>query len=107
MNRKDYRNLFIGQSYFFNDGAQLYLIFQTLYYTLKRLGDTEKVVPLKSKGLSTKNFTTGTTTDNSICPSINWYGNSKFCLSFIGRCLKQKKATFFPPNRIIFLLLIN
>ena len=32
---------FIGQRYFFNDGAQLHLIFQTLFYTLKRLGDTE------------------------------------------------------------------
>ena len=28
-------SLFNGQSYFFNDGAQLYLIFQRLYYTLK------------------------------------------------------------------------
>ena len=28
---------FIGQSYFYNDGAQLYLIFQALYYTLKTL----------------------------------------------------------------------
>ena len=37
-------SLFIGQSYFFNDGAELYLIFQVLYYTLKRLDDTEKVV---------------------------------------------------------------
>ena len=37
-------SLFIGQSYFFNDGAQLYLIFRTLYHTLKRLEDTEKIV---------------------------------------------------------------
>ena len=37
-------SLFIGQSYFFNDGAQLYLIFQTLYYTVKRLSSTEKIV---------------------------------------------------------------
>ena len=41
--------LFFGQGYFFNDGLQLYLIFQLLYYTLKRLGDTEKVVSWKSK----------------------------------------------------------
>ena len=26
-------SLFVGQSYFFNDEAQLYLIFQMLYYT--------------------------------------------------------------------------
>ena len=30
------------QKFFFNYGAQLYLILQTLYYTLKRLGNTEK-----------------------------------------------------------------
>ena len=39
-----YLSLFIGQSYFFNDGAQLYLIFQTLYYALKRLCETKKAV---------------------------------------------------------------
>ena len=38
-------SLFIGRSYFNNDGAQLYLIFQPVYYTLKRLGDNEKGLP--------------------------------------------------------------
>ena len=45
-------SLFVGQSYFFNDGAQIYLIFQTLCYTLKRLGDTEIVASWRSKGFS-------------------------------------------------------
>ena len=36
-----------------------------LYYALKRLGDTEKVVLWKSKGLSTRKLSTPTTTDNS------------------------------------------
>ena len=36
-------SLFIYQSYFANDGAQLYLTLQPLYYNLKRLGDTEKL----------------------------------------------------------------
>ena len=40
----------IGQSYLSNDWSQLYLILQALYYTLKRLGDTEKVVSWKSEG---------------------------------------------------------
>ena len=44
-----YSSLFIGQSYFFNDKGQLYLIFQILYYTLKRLHNTEEVISLKSK----------------------------------------------------------
>ena len=63
-------SLFIGQSYFFNDGAQLYLILQTLYQTLKRLGDTEKFISWKSKGLSFEKLTTPTTTDNSPSPPI-------------------------------------
>ena len=33
----------IGQSYFVNDGTQLYVILQLLYHNLKILGDTEKV----------------------------------------------------------------
>ena len=55
-------SLFVGQSYFVNDVAQLYLILQPLYYPLKRLDDTEKVVSWKSKGLLMKKLTTPTTT---------------------------------------------
>ena len=40
-------SIFIGQSYFVNDGSQLYLILQPLCHTSKRLGNTEKVVPWK------------------------------------------------------------
>ena len=47
-------SLFTGQIYFANDGAQPYLIFQILYYTLKRLDNTEKIYVLwKSKRLWT------------------------------------------------------
>ena len=73
-------SLFTGQSYFNNDGAQIYLILQLLYYTLKRLGGTEKVVSLKSNGMSTEKCTTLTTTDISLSPSIKWYENSNLCL---------------------------
>ena len=41
-----------------------------LDYTLKRLGDTEKVLSWKSKSLSTKKRTTPTTTCNSLSPWI-------------------------------------
>ena len=53
--------------------------FQPSLY-LKRLGDTENVSSWNSKGLSTEKLATHTTTDNSLCPSINWYGISNFCL---------------------------
>ena len=61
-------SLFINQSHFFIDGAQLYIIFPTIYYTLKKLGDNEKVVLWKSKGFSDKKLATPTTTDNSLFP---------------------------------------
>ena len=58
-------------------------MFQILYYILKRLGDTEKIVSWKSKSLSAEKLSTPTTTtDNSPSPSIKWYGNSNFCLVF-------------------------
>ena len=63
-------SLLIGQSYFFNDGTQLCLMFQALCYTLKKLGDTEKIVSSKSKGLSTKRLTIPTTTDDSLSATI-------------------------------------
>ena len=63
-------SLFIGQSYFLTDGAQLYLISQMLYYTLKRLGNTEKIVSWKFKDFIAEKLTTPTTTDNSLSPSI-------------------------------------
>ena len=37
-------SLFIGQSYFVNDGAQLHLTLQLFYYTLRRLGNTANAV---------------------------------------------------------------
>ena len=86
-------SLFISQSYFFNDETQLYLIFQVLYYNFKKLGDTEKIVSWKSKGLSAEKLNNPATTDNCLFSSIKWYGNSNFCLEFKGSCFKQKNAT--------------
>ena len=96
--------LFIGQSYFFSDEGQLYLIFETPYYNFKRLGDTKKVISWKFKDSSTEKFATCTTTDNSLSLSIKWGKDSNFCLIFKGSCLKQKTGTFTPPNRINFVI---
>ena len=59
-----------------------------IYYTLKRLEDTEKNVSWRFKGLSVEKFMTPNTTDNSLSPSIKWYGNLKICLVFNGSGLK-------------------
>ena len=83
---KNYKHMIIGQGYFFNDGAQLYLIFQMFYYTWKKLGDTVKIVSWKSNGLSAEKRTTLTTTDK-------------------GTCLEKKNSKYSLPNRIIFLIM--
>ena len=73
-------SLFIGQSCFLNDGAKLYLILQPLYFntstSLKRLGDTEKVVSWKSIEIQIS-----------------------VLISKVS-CLKQRNIDFSPPNRI-------
>ena len=71
-------SIFIGQSYFFNDGTQLYLIFHSFYYTSKRLSYTGKRGSWKPKDLSDEKLTTSTTTDNSLSPLMKWYRGSNF-----------------------------
>ena len=54
--------------------------------------------------MSAKKLTTSTTTSNSLSPLFKLFQNSNFCLIFKESCLKQKNATFTPPNIIIFFL---
>ena len=82
--------LSIGQSYLNNDGAQLYLILRLLYYTLKGLDNTEKVVSWKSKGLSTGKLTTPPTTDNSC--DISSQNVSKFTYLTLDKYIWDEKC---------------
>ena len=82
--------LSIGQSYLNNDGAQLYLILRLLYYTLKGLDNTEKVVSWKSKGLSTGKLTTPPTTDNSC--NISSQNVSKFTYLTFDKYISDEKC---------------
>ena len=82
--------LSIGQSYLNNDGAQLYLILRLLYYTLKGLDNTEKVVSWKSKGLSTGKLTTPPTTDNSC--NISGQNVSKFTYLTLDKYIWDEKC---------------
>ena len=50
-------SLAIGQSYFNNDGAQLYLIFQPIYKTITRYsGLPDTISEWESKGLSNEKY---------------------------------------------------
>lgn len=64
-----------------------------IYYIL-RLTSAGNVTTWISKGLSTENFVTPTTSNNSLSATVKWYEDSNFCLVFIGSRLKQEKATF-------------
>ena len=99
----------VFESHFVNDGAQIYLILQQLYYTLKRLRYTEKVVSWNCKGLSPEKPTTSLPPIkfHQFLPSIKWYKNSNCCLIFRGSYLKQKKYNFYCSKYNKFLLFMN
>ena len=70
-----------------------------LYYTLKSLGDTEKVVSWKTEDLQLKNVLL-LPLPITFFPSIRCYQNSNFCL--ISKATRlNKKNTTFPPSNII------
>lgn len=77
-----------------------------IYYIL-RLTSAGNVTAWISKGLSTENFVTPTTSNNSLSATVKWYEDSNFCLVFIGSCLKQGKASLTPLNIINFFLSMN
>ena len=64
---------FIGKSHFDEDGAQNYLVFQSIlkYFTL----NSNWITKWKSKGLSNKSLEVISTSNNTLTPSINYYGN--------------------------------
>ena len=65
-------NLFIGQSYFNNDGAQLYLIFQPIYKTITTFsGLSNTTSEWESKRLSNEKFKPPHTANKCL---QSWYG---------------------------------
>ena len=80
---------FIGKSHF-EDGTQNYLVFQPISRYFKVIANTDYVSSWKSKGLSAETIKPPRTSDNSLAPSVSYYG-SKTRVKFIGSCLKQSK----------------
>ena len=60
---------FIGKSYFDEDSAKNYLVFQSIlkYFTL----NSNWITKWKSKGLSNKHLEVISTSNNTLTPSIN------------------------------------
>ena len=81
---------FIGKSYFEEDGAQNYLVFQSIRRYFKING---KYIPsLKPKGLSDDTITPYATSNDSLTSLIDHCG-IKVRAKFNGSCLKQ-------PNKL-------
>ena len=70
----------VNRSYFEEDGAQNYLVFQSIHRYFKR---TNKIYisSRKYKGLSDETITPYATSDNNLTPLIDHYG-SKVILKF-------------------------
>ena len=84
---------FIGKSHFEEDGTQNYLAFQPINRYFKVITNTDYVSSRKSKGLSAATIKPPTTSDNSLTPSITYYG-TKTRVKFTGSCLKQPKISY-------------
>ena len=82
---------FIGKSHFDEDASQDYLVFQPVlkYFTL----NSNWITKWKSKRLSNKSLEVVSTTDNTLTPSVNYYGD-KVRLRFTGNVLQQKTVIY-------------
>ena len=83
-------SLFIGQIYVGYHGKQNYLVFQSLYAYIKRIGSKDNISTWKFKGLSEEIIKKYTTANNSLAPSLVFI-NKKIRVKFDSSCLKQKK----------------
>ena len=84
---------FIGKSHFEEDGTQNYLVFQPIISYFKVITDTNYISSWKPKGLSAESIKPSATSDNSLIPELNYYGN-KVRVKFTGSCLKQPKISY-------------
>ena len=81
-------SLSIGQSYFSNDGAELYLKFQPIYKTIITFpGLKNTISEWESKGLLNEKFRLPYTVNKVLPPKMLW-NNSRLGLRFEGSSLK-------------------
>ena len=90
---------FIFKSHFEEDGAQNYLVFQSMHRHFKT---TNNKYISSSKGLSNENIKPYATSDNSLTALIDLYG-SKVKVKFTRSSLKQpNKLTYDKEHRVHF-----
>ena len=75
-------------SHFEDDGAWKYLVFQPMYRYVQTIANKNSILSWKSKGLSDESIKPSTTSDFSLSPLINYFGD-KVRLDFNESCLKE------------------
>ena len=99
-------SLFICQSCFHNDGAQLYVIFQPIYESIRSFsGLPYKISEWESKGQSNEKFKPPYTANKVLSPKLLW-NNSRLTLRFEISCLKQEDTTPFTPTSVVNLFFV-
>ena len=89
-----------GKSCFEEDGKPNYIIFQPLIKYFKLITNKKYMSPWKSKGLSDKTIKPYATSDNTLTPYINRYGE-KIRLQFNKSCLIQSNTLTYDYGHIV------
>ena len=84
---------FIGKNRFEEDGTQNYLVVQPLNKYFEVITNTDFVSPWKSKRLHAESIKPPTISDNSLTPTLNYYG-IKIRAKFTGSSLKPPKISY-------------
>ena len=85
-----------GKSHFEEDGIQNYLIFQPLFKYFKVnsiINVIDYVLSWQSKGLSSESIKAISTSDNTLTPTLTYYG-TKIKVKVTGNCLKPSTFSY-------------
>ena len=96
---------FIGKSHFEEDGTQNYLVFQPMSKYFTMFTNTDHISSWKSEGLSNESIKPPTTSDTSLAPSLDYYGN-KIIVRFASSCLKQSNKILYTHEKIVNIYIV-
>ena len=91
---------FRGKNYFEEGGAQNYFVYQLMQRYFNVIANTKYISSWKSKGLSDETIKPPATSDNSLSPLNDYFGN-KIRLKLNVGCLKQQnKAAYTHSTKV-------
>ena len=93
---------FTGKSYFEEDGAQNYLIFQPMYRYFRLITNTLNILSQQSKGLSNENFDP----PNTNFSLLTDYVGNKLRAKFNGSYLKKSNKISYTHNKIVNIYIV-